>query len=311
VPKNCSKIWRNIKISSNLKYWFAATRPKTLPASVIPVAVGSAAAYYWGYFEWLWSIVALVCALLIQIITNYLNEVYDYYRGADTEERKGPERAVAAGKINPKKMLTVSIVLIVLTFLLGLILVQRAGLPVLIIGILSLLFAYVYTGGPYPLAYNGLGDVFVLVFFGIVAVCGTFYVQTLHLNSAVFVASLAPGFLSMNILGINNIRDIETDRLVGKKTLAVKFGREKTVFLYLIINSAAFLVPVLLTLMTDSLFMLLPLAVLPYSFKIYGKLKKNSGEKLNELLAANGKILVIHGLLTVTGFVLSVLLNGK
>jgi 1,4-dihydroxy-2-naphthoate octaprenyltransferase len=288
-----------------IKHWIKATRPKTLPASIIPVAIGSAAAYSYGEFHWHLSVIALLCAIFIQIITNYLNEVYDYYRGADTEERKGPQRIVAAGIVSPKKMLFVSIFLIVITFLLGLILVGRGGLPILIIGILSLIFAYAYTGGPFPLAYNGLGDIFVLIFFGIIAVCGTFYVQTLTLTSEVFIASLGPGLLSMNLLGINNIRDIKTDIKAGKITLAVKLGEKKAKTMYFFVNFSAFLVPVALTIMTGSAAMLLPLAVLPYSIIICRKLRIYKDAELNKLLAATGKLLLLHGTLTVLGFVIN------
>ncbi len=286
-----------------IRHWIKATRPKTLPASVIPVAIGSAAALSFGNFKWHLSLIALVCAVLIQIITNYLNEVYDYYRGADTKERKGPQRVVASGVISPKKMLTVSLILIAITFLLGLILVDRAGVPILIIGILSLIFAYAYTGGPYPLAYKGLGDIFVMIFFGIVAVCGTFYVQTLTLTPEVFIASLGPGLLSMNLLGVNNIRDIETDKKAGKNTLAVKLGRKNALIMYYVVNFFAFLVPVCLAIMMNSTAMLLPLAAFPYSIVISKKLSVSNGAELNKLLAATGKLLLFHGTLTVVGFV--------
>ncbi len=291
--------------TKTFKYWLEATRPKTLPASIVPVAVGSAAAYYYGHFEWYLSIIAIVCAVLIQIITNFLNEVYDFHRGADTEKRTGPLRIVAAGIVSPRRMLIVSLVLIVITFLLGLILVQRAGLPILIVGLLSLLFAYAYTGGPYPLAYNGLGDIFVLIFFGIIAVCGTFYVQTLHLPYFVFMVSLPPGFLSMNILGVNNIRDILTDKPVGKITLAVKLGRKGSSILYLIINILAFFIPLILFFLLNSYWMMLPLLVFPYSLIISKQVFILQGKELNKLLAATSKILFLHGTLTIVGFILS------
>ncbi len=294
------------KISTNLKYWIAATRPKTLAAGFVPVAVGTAAAYYSSGFEWSISIIALICAILIQITTNFFNEVYDYFRGADTADRKGPQRIVAAGIVSPRQMLIVSIVLLIITFLLGLILVSRGGLPILIIGILSLFFAYAYTGGPYPLAYNGLGDIFVLIFFGIIAVCGTYFVQTLDITAFVFVASLAPGLLSMNILAVNNIRDIETDKPVGKITLAVKLGESKSKVLYMLVNISAFIVPFILFIMLDSVFMLLPLLLLPYSLFICHKLFIMNGKELNILLAATSKLLLLHGILTIIGFVISV-----
>ena len=193
----------------------------------------------------------------------------------------------------------------VITFLLGLILVYHAGIPVLIIGVLSLLFAYAYTGGPFPLAYNGLGDVFVLIFFGIVAVCGTFYIQTLDFTLYVFVASLAPGFLSMNLLGVNNIRDIETDKPAGKNTLAVILGRQNASFLYAVINILAFIVPVVLAILLNSFWMLLPLLLFPYSVQITKKVFRYKSKELNKLLAATSIILFLHGLLMTVGFVLA------
>lgn len=291
--------------NAGFKYWMQATRPKTLAAGIMPVAIGSATAYYYGNFDFYLSFIALICAILIQIVTNFLNEVYDFKRGADTEERKGPQRIVAAGIVSARKMFFVSLILIFITFLLGMILVLHAGIPVLIIGALSLLFAYAYTGGPYPLAYNGLGDIFVLIFFGIVAVCGTFYVQTLKLTSYVFVASLAPGFLSMNLLGVNNIRDIQTDKPAQKLTLAVKLGRYRASVLYAVINILAFIVPILLFFMLNSLWMLLPLILLPYSLKITMNVFKYEGKELNKLLAATSIILLGHGLLTILGFILA------
>jgi 1,4-dihydroxy-2-naphthoate octaprenyltransferase len=212
---------------------------------------------------------------------------------------------VAAGIVSPRQMLAVSVVLLVITFLLGLILVDRGGLTILIVGIFSLFFAYAYTGGPHPLAYNGLGDIFVLIFFGIIAVCGTYFVQMLEIKLFVFVASLAPGFLSMNILAVNNIRDIETDKPVGKITLAVKLGKNKSKLLYVFINISAFVIPVILYLILNAAYMLLPLLLFPYSLFICNKLFALTDKELNSLLTATSKVLLLHGILTVIGFILS------
>ena len=170
--------------------WYLASRPKTLPASLIPVLIGASIAYYDNSIEVGYLIITFVCALLIQIITNFINEIYDYKKGADNEERLGPKRFVASGEISVKTMKYVSTILIIITFLLGLILVYGAGLLILAIGIFSLLFAYLYTAGPFPLAYKGFGDLFVLIFFGVVAVSGTYYIQTHSINIIVIIQSL-------------------------------------------------------------------------------------------------------------------------
>lgn len=177
---------------SAFQAWMLAIRPKTLPAGAMPVVIGSALAAADGVFRPLPALVALICALGIQIATNFINEIYDFRKGADTAERLGPTRTVAAGIITEQTMTRVSISLGVSVFVLGLYLVAIGGWPILLIGVLSLLFAWAYTGGPFPIAYSGLGDVFVFIFFGLVAVGGTYYVQALSLPTAVLVAAAAP-----------------------------------------------------------------------------------------------------------------------
>jgi 1,4-dihydroxy-2-naphthoate octaprenyltransferase len=280
-----------------LKIWLGAIRPKTLPASVIPVLIGTAMAYYDGYFKLSALVLTFICALLIQIITNFLNEVYDSKRGADTPERLGPRRAVALGLIKPVTMIKVVSVLVLITLLLGLYLVYSGGgIFILLIGLASLFFAWAYTGGPYPIAYKGLSDIFVLIFFGIVAVTGTYYLQTHRLIPEVLIASLAPGFLSMNILGVNNIRDIETDRKAGKMTLAVRIGERASKILYVVINLSAFIVPVVLYYFLNNVYFLLPLLVFPISILICMNLFRSSGAKLNRILAQTGMLLVLYGI---------------
>lgn len=279
------------------KIWFGAVRIKTLPASIIPVIIGTAMAYYDGYFKTSIFILTLFCALLIQIITNFLNEVYDFKRGADTAERLGPERAVAMGFIKPHTMIRVAIIIVVITLLVGLYLVfTGGGMFILTIGLISLFFAYAYTGGPYPIAYKGLSDIFVLIFFGIVAVTGTYYLQAHRLIPEVVIASFAPGFLSMNILGVNNIRDIKTDKIAGKITLAVRIGERASKALYVIINIFAFIIPIILYKILNNIYFLLPLLVFPISVFICLNLFKSSGEKLNKILAQTGMLLVLYGI---------------
>jgi 1,4-dihydroxy-2-naphthoate octaprenyltransferase len=288
-----------------IKIWVDALRPKTLPASIVPVLIGTAMGYYDGSFNTTIFILTLLCSLLIQIITNFVNEIYDFKKGADGKDRLGPRRAVAAGLIKPWTMKTVSGTLVLITFLIGLYLViTGGGIFILSIGILSLFFAYAYTGGPYPLAYKGISDVFVLIFFGVIAVTGTYFLQAHKLIPEVIIASLAPGFLSMNILGVNNIRDISTDKMVGKMTLAVRMGETPAKIMYVIINLFAFIVPVILYFSLENRYFLMPLLVFPISLVICLNLFKSSGPKLNKILAQTGLVLILYGLANALSFII-------
>ncbi len=287
------------------KIWIDALRPKTLPASVIPVFIGTAMAYYDGFYNPVVFILTLLCSLLIQVITNFVNEIYDFQKGADNPNRIGPRRAVAAGLISPARMKIVSGILVLLTFAIGLYLVfSGGGAFILTIGVISLVFAYIYTGGPYPLAYKGISDIFVLIFFGVIAVTGTYYLQTHRLIPEVLIASLAPGFLSMNILGVNNIRDIETDKLVGKITLAVRMGEKPAKIMYVIINLLAFVVPVILYFSLENRYFLMPLLVFPISLIICLNLFRSSGSKLNKILAQTGLLLILYGIANAISFII-------
>ncbi len=285
----------------SLQAWMLAIRPKTLPAGAVPVILGSALAAHDLQFSLLPALVALVCTLGIQVATNFINEIYDFRKGADTSERLGPTRTVASGIISEKTMVRVSITLVAAVFLLGLYLVFTAGWPILLIGLLSLLFAWAYTGGPYPIAYSGLGDIFVFIFFGLVAVGGTYYVQAHSLNMSVLYAAAAPGFFSVNILLVNNIRDIDTDRKVGKMTLPARIGAERARRLYVILTVAAYLVPPVLWLKGYPVWVLLTLITLPLAIKTVRELYSSDGRQLNNILAGTGKLLTLHGLLFSAG----------
>jgi 1,4-dihydroxy-2-naphthoate polyprenyltransferase len=278
-----------------------AVRPKTLPAGAVPVILGSALAAQNLQFRFLPALVALVCALGIQVATNFINEIYDFRKGADTSERLGPTRTVAAGIISEKTMIRVSVTLLAVVFLLGLYLVYIAGWPILLIGMLSLLFAWAYTGGPYPIAYSGLGDIFVFIFFGLVAVGGTYYVQAHDLSLTVLYAAAAPGFFSVNILLVNNIRDIDTDRKVGKMTLPARIGAERARRLYVILTAAAYLVPLVLWLKGYPVWVLLSLLSAPLAWLTTRELYSSEGRQLNNVLAGTGKLLTLHGLLFSAG----------
>ncbi len=282
-----------------------AIRPKTLPAGAMPVVIGSALAAAGGVFKPLPALVALVCALGIQIATNFINEIYDFKKGADTAERLGPTRTVAAGIITEQTMTRASIALGVSVFVLGLYLVAIGGWPIFLIGVLSLLFAWGYTGGPFPIAYSGLGDVFVFIFFGLVAVGGTYYVQALSLPLPVLVAAAAPGAFSVCILLVNNIRDIATDRQVGKMTLPARIGAPAARALYVALVALAYAVPFWLVVRAGySPWCLLSLVSLPLAIGQIRTLYASEGRALNAVLAGTGKVLTVHGVLFSLGLVI-------
>lgn len=209
---------------STASLWLEAARLRTLSAAIIPVATGITLAAIDGFTNSFIAIVTVITATLIQIGTNFANEYYDYLKGADSDNRIGFLRATSAGLIAPQTMKRAMMGTMILAFFIGLILVWYGGWIILAIGILSLLFGYAYTGGPFPLAYNGLGDLFVMIFFGIIAVNGTYFLITTNISYPVFIASLSCGALATNILVVNNLRDTDTDRKVDKRTLGVMFG---------------------------------------------------------------------------------------
>lgn len=211
---------------SSFSIWFAASRPRTLPAAVAPVLAASALAWRDGDFTAPAALAALAFALLIQIGTNFANDYYDFVKGADTAERVGPRRAVAAGLVAPATMKRAMIGVFAAAFVTGLTLLGYGGWPLLVIGVASILCGVAYTGGPYPLGYNGLGDVFVFVFFGLVAVCATYFAQAGVVTCDAWVIGAGVGALAANILVVNNYRDVETDAKAGKRTLVVRFGRK-------------------------------------------------------------------------------------
>ncbi|HEY0944903.1 MAG TPA: 1,4-dihydroxy-2-naphthoate polyprenyltransferase [Opitutaceae bacterium] len=210
---------------SSLRIWLAASRPRTLPAAIAPVLAASALAWHDGVFVLPAAFACLGFALLVQIGTNFANDYYDFVKGADTAERVGPKRAVAAGWVQPRVMRAAMIVMFGAAFLTGLSLLAYGGWPLLAIGVASIVCGIAYTGGPYPLGYNGLGDVFVFLFFGLVAVGATYFVQAGRVSVEAWLIGAGIGALATNILVVNNYRDVETDGRAGKRTLVVRFGR--------------------------------------------------------------------------------------
>jgi len=224
--------------------WILAIRPKTLPAAAAPVLVGVALAVNLGGFQPLPALAALAGALLIQIATNLANDYFDFMKGADTEERVGPVRVTQAGLISPGAVRAAMLLTLLGALLVGVYLVRVAGPPILWVGLVSLICAVAYTGGPFPLAYHGLGDVFVFVFFGLVAVSGTVYVQMLEWLPQAIWAGAGVGAVSTSLLVVNNLRDIETDRRAGKRTLAVRLGVSGTQVQYTLLWAFAVAVPI-------------------------------------------------------------------
>ncbi len=290
---------------NKIKYWIIASRPKTLLAALVPVMVGSAVAFNQRKLVLVYTIVALVCSVLIQVGTNYANDLYDYVNGADNEKRKGPRRVLASGLISVKEMKIGIIITFGLAFLFGLFLVYKGGIVILIIGILSILAGLAYTAGPFPLAYNGLGDIFVFMFFGIVGTVGTYYLHTKDLSLVSFVASVPVGALITNILVVNNYRDIEEDKAAGKFTLAVKFGKTFTRYQFISLTLISFLIPAVLYIFFNySILIFLPYFTFPAAYKIIVMLYKLNGTELNKTLELAAKLSALFGILFSIGLAL-------
>ncbi|UVE49698.1 1,4-dihydroxy-2-naphthoate polyprenyltransferase [Haloferax larsenii] len=306
---------------SRTKAWVMASRPQTLPAAAAPVLVGTALAVHDGLFAPLPALAALVGALLIQIGTNFANDYYDAIQGADTEAREGFTRVTAGGLIPPAEVKRAMYLTFAAAILLGTYLVYVGGVPILVIGLLSVASGIAYTGGPYPLGYHGLGDLFVFVFFGLVAVVGTYYVQAASILAAplsmgipaetvtlvAILASLPIAAISTNILVVNNIRDKEEDATTGKRTLAVRFGYGFARAEYVVMLVVAYAVP--LYLWTRSGFewhVLLPFLSMPIAARIARTvLTETKGELLNPALEDTGKLLALYALLFSVGLALA------
>ena len=280
--------------------WLLAARPATLPAAAVPVLIGGAAAVSEGaHFRPPVFAATLACALLIQIGTNFANDYSDFHRGADHEGRLGPVRVTQSGLISQAAVRRGIAVAFGLAVLLGGVLVWIGGWPILAIGVLSVLAGLAYTGGPYPFGYYGLGDLFVFVFFGLVAVCGTAFLQAGTWSGFALLLSVPVGLLVTNILVVNNLRDLPIDRAAGKRTLAVRIGDRATRAQYALFMALAYLVPLTLA-VTDPWrrWLALPLVTLPLAAglvrRVHGGL---AGRDLNPLLEHTGRLLLLFGLL--------------
>ena len=291
---------------SYIKRWWLAIRPKTLPAAIAPVILGWGIAIHSGTFRVPAALSALLIALLIQIGTNLVNDVVDFSRGTDTEDRTGPTRVTQSGMLTPKQVWGGVFVTFGLSVLLGVYLVVITGWPALVIGAASLLAGLAYTAGPYPLAYHGLGGLFVLIFFGFAAVGGTVLVTAGALPPATWYAALATGVLTVNILVVNNIRDIETDKAAGRTNLAVRFGRQAAEWQYALNLVLGYAVPFLLICgRMASFWALLPLISLPKGVKIWQTLRSGLSDRmLNPQLGNTAQVLLFYCLLLAVGLAL-------
>lgn len=288
---------------SALRIWFEAARPRTLPAAVAPVLVGSALAGHEGVFQLAPALLCLGFALLVQVGTNFANDYYDFVQGADTAARVGPRRAVAAGLVSPVTMKRAMIFVFAAAFALGLGLVAWGGPWLLVVGISSILCGIAYTGGPFPLAYHGLGDVFVFLFFGLVAVGGTYFVQAARLTLDAVLAGVPIGLLAANILVVNNYRDVETDAVAGKRTLVVRFGRGAARAQYAASWLLALLVPVgLWAARGFAAWSLLPLLLTPLAWRHFQRLRRShTPGELIALLGDTGRVLAGYAVLFAIG----------
>jgi 1,4-dihydroxy-2-naphthoate octaprenyltransferase len=292
-------------MSASLATWIGAARLRTLPAAVVPVAVGTACAAASGGMAPGPAAAALGGALAIQIGTNFANDVFDAERGADGPDRIGPVRAVAAGLIAPAAMKRAMVAAFAVATLLGIYLVAIAGWPVVAIGVASVASGIAYTGGPWPLGYHGLGDVFVMAFFGFVAVCGTAFVQLGHVPALAIAAAVPVGALATAILVVNNLRDAATDARAGKRTLAVRLGRAGGLAEYAALLAIAFAVPLVLA-GAGRPWTALPLVTLPLgAVRMRALIAAADGPAFNRCLAATAQLLLLHGALFTAGLATS------
>jgi 1,4-dihydroxy-2-naphthoate octaprenyltransferase len=293
---------------SPLRAWILAARPATLPAAAVPVLVGTAAALSEGTsFRGLVFLATLTCALLIQIGTNFANDYSDFHRGADHEGRLGPLRVTQSGLITQSSVQRGIVVSFGLAVILGAGLVWVGGLPILLIGVASVISGLAYTGGPFPVGYHGLGDLFVFVFFGLIAVTGTAYLQSGEWSLLPLLLSIPVGLIVTAILVINNLRDLPTDVAAGKRTLATRIGDRATRIQYVTFLLAAQAIPVVIAIAFASRRpLLVTLASLPLAVRLSRRvLKGTSGRDLNPILGKTGKLLLFFGLLLSVGALIS------
>jgi 1,4-dihydroxy-2-naphthoate octaprenyltransferase len=295
-----------VPLGSKVGIWVQAARPKTLPAAAAPVLVGAGAAVAAHRFSVGPALAALLGALLFQIGANLANDVFDHRRGADTAERLGPTRVTQAGLLSPRSVLGGMWLVFALSVPVGLYLVHVGGWPILAIGVTAIVSAIAYTGGPFPLGYNGLGDLFVFLYFGLAAVCGTCFVAAGRVTPAAWLAAMPIGFLAVAILVVNNLRDIGTDRAAGKRTLAVRLGRRGTLAEYGGLLALAYAAPVvMLAVHVAAPWVLLTWLSLPLALILWRNVRSLEGRALNQILANTARLELVYGALLALGLVLS------
>jgi 1,4-dihydroxy-2-naphthoate octaprenyltransferase len=297
VDRDRDRLWR-------WRMWLHAARPATLPAAIVPVVVGTAVAVAAGHFRLFPFMATLFASLFIQNGTNFANDLFDFQKGVDTVERIGPMRITASGLASPTDVLRATILAFGLAALAGGYLIYSGGVPIFVIGLTSIISGIAYTAGPYPLGYHGLGDLFAFLFFGPVAVLGTYYLQSGHVSIIAGIASIPVGLLVTAILIVNNIRDIDTDRLTGKMTLAVRLGRRATQLQYATFVFGAYVVPVvLLAAGATSWLFWLPFLTLPKALHLVETIcNRSDGPALNAALKGTGQLHLLFGLLFAASF---------
>ena len=290
---------------SGWRVWWIASRPKTLSAALTPVLVGSAIAWSEDGFRLPAAVASLLVGVLIQVGTNLYNDYADFQRGADTSDRLGPLRVTQAGLAAPERVRFVALLTFAMAGLAGLYLIGISGWPVAVIGLAAILAGLAYTGGPWPLAYSRFADLFVWVFFGFVAVCGTAYVQLFRVPFLAWTAGFALGGLIAALLAVNNIRDIVADRIAGRRTLPVVFGRKAGVAEYAFCLGAAYLVPLLNATVLRGPWLLLPMLSLWEALRLLRFIRREQGRDLNRALAGTARLVFWYGALMAAGIILT------
>jgi 1,4-dihydroxy-2-naphthoate octaprenyltransferase len=288
-----------------VRAWIMASRPRTLTAAIVPVVVGTAVAVRDGVFNPWVALAALFSAVMIQIGTNLANDLFDFKKGVDTHTRLGPTRVTSAGLLTPGEVEIGMWVVFGLAAASGLYVIVAGGWPILVIGVASILAGIAYTAGPFPLGYNGLGDLAVFIFFGLVAVMGTYYAQARAMTLDAGLAAVPVGVLTTAILVVNNVRDADTDREAGKRTVAVLLGRGAARAEYAVLLILAYAVPLALWLLRGaSAWALLPLLTLPVAVPLARVVLTTEGPALNRALVGTAQLLAFYGVLFALGIVL-------
>ena len=287
-----------------MNHWVLASRLKTLTAAISPVLVGVSLAIHDGEFQLFIAFMTLLAAVLIQIGANFANDVYDFLNGSDREDRLGPTRATQSGLISPEDMKKGMWLVFALAICVGFYLASIGGWPIVWIGLASIASAITYTGGPYPLGYHGWGDVFVFVFFGILAVSGTYYLQTGVVSNESILLGIPLGALSTAILIVNNLRDADTDIKSGKRTLAVRFGKTFVKIEYIIMMVVAFAIPIYILQFWDEFSLYIILFLLPISVRLIQSLYNETGISLNPVLVNTAQFLFHFSILLSIGLIL-------